>query len=197
METPAAEIPLPVLIAFLVAPQKTVAIGLLVDISTAKDRTVPVVPVLEKVRTSGIVAQAAAPIIRAGEQAVLIASLIGARAVSIVVIVPGLVDNRVVVDRIAISVVMLVPFAIMVFVLVLIAITVLVLILVAISILVFVLIPVLISIGITVAASTILGFVSSAVSNYAFRRTIGGAIPAVSVAITIRVASDLSAVTAI
>lgn len=49
METPAGEVPLPVLIAFLVAPQKTVAIGLLVDISTAKDRTVPVVPVLEKV----------------------------------------------------------------------------------------------------------------------------------------------------
>ncbi len=193
METAAAEIPLPVLIAFLVAPQKTVAIGLLVDISTAKDRTVPVVPVLEKMRTSGIVAYSAAPIICAGEQPVLIASAVGARAVSIVVIVPGLINNRVVIDGIAIAVatpilvVILVPFAITVFVFVLIAAA------IPISVLV------LVSIGITVAASTILGFVSIAVSNYAFGRTIGGgAISTVRAAITVRAASDLSgAVTAI
>jgi hypothetical protein len=130
----------------------------------------------------------------------LIASVVGARAVSIVFIVPGLVNNRVVVDRIRIavampiSVVMLIPFAITVFVFVLIAVAipiaitvlVLILILVAISILVFVLIPVLISISI-------------AVSNYAFGRTIGGgAISTVRTAITVRAASDLPrAVTAI
>ena len=34
------EIPLPILKAFLVASQETIAIGLLVDISIAKDRTV-------------------------------------------------------------------------------------------------------------------------------------------------------------
>jgi hypothetical protein len=109
-----------------------------------------------------------------------------------------------------ISVVMLIPFAITVFVFVLIAVAIpiaipifvliAVAIPIAIPIFVLVLILVLISIGITAAASTIPGFVSIAVSNYAFGRTIGGgAISAVRAAITVRAASDLSgaAVTAI
>jgi hypothetical protein len=96
-----------------------------------------------------------------------------------------------------ISVVMLIPFAITVFVFVFVLIA--VAIPIAIPIFVLVLILVLISIGITVAASTIPGFVSIAVSNYAFGRTIGGgAISTVRAAITVGAASDLSgAVTAI
>src|SRR5438094_10552768 len=98
METPAAEISLPVLIAFLVAPQEAIAIGLLVNISTAKDRAVPVMPVAEKVRTSGIVALSATTIISAGEQAVFIALLVAAQAERIVVVVAGFVNDRVVID---------------------------------------------------------------------------------------------------
>src|SRR6266550_681799 len=158
VENPTDEISLPVLIALRIAHQETVAIGLFVDVSPAKDRTVPELSVAEKMRTSRIVALSAASIISAGEQAIFIASLVGARAIGIVVIVAGFVDSSVVVDRVAsvaraISIVMLVQLTVTILVLILVFISVAITVLIA--VLVFVTILPLIPIPIFVAAPTL------------------------------------------
>jgi hypothetical protein len=98
MKKPAVEIPLPVPIALLITAQETVAIGLLVDISATKDRAIPIVPVLEKVRTFGVVALPASSIVGASEKAVLITTLVGVLTVPVAVVVAGCVSDRVVVD---------------------------------------------------------------------------------------------------
>jgi hypothetical protein len=83
----AAKIPLPVLVAFLVAAQKTVMICLLVRAAAAEDRkeTRSAVPV--EVRAFRIEALTTSPIAGAGQQAILVTPLIGVGAVPIVAIV--------------------------------------------------------------------------------------------------------------
>jgi len=78
VENPTAEVPLPILIAFLVASQETIAIGLLVGVSPAKDRAIAIGPILEEVRTPGIVRLSPASVVGSGKQAVFIASIVGA-----------------------------------------------------------------------------------------------------------------------
>jgi hypothetical protein len=48
VKKPADEVLLPVLVAFLIATQKTIAVSLPVDVSAAKDRTVTIGPVSVK-----------------------------------------------------------------------------------------------------------------------------------------------------
>src|ERR1700731_3619700 len=78
MENAAAEISLPILKAFLVSAQETIAIGLLINVSAAKDGAVAIGSTSEEVRTLGIVRLSAAAIVGSGKQAVLIASIVGA-----------------------------------------------------------------------------------------------------------------------
>src|SRR6266404_301046 len=160
VETSTAEIPLPILIAFLITSQETISIGPLIDVSAAKERAVPKGSTSEEVRTLGIVRLSAATIVGSGKQAIFVASIIGAEAISIVFVVPGFVSNRVVVDAVAIvspmtaivsiastisvSILMLIAFSVSV--LILIAVPVFVLILVAILVLILIAIPVLVTI---------------------------------------------------
>jgi len=78
VENAPAKIPLPILKAFLVPSQETVAIGLLVDISISKDGAVSVLPTPEKVRTVGIIRLSTPGIVGTCVQAVFIASIIRA-----------------------------------------------------------------------------------------------------------------------
>jgi hypothetical protein len=83
----ATKIPLPVLVAFLVAAQKTVTICLLVRVAAAEDRKETRVALPIEVRTVRIVALPASPIAGAGQQAILVTPLIGVGAVPIVAII--------------------------------------------------------------------------------------------------------------
>lgn len=78
VEDAPAEIPLPILKAFLVASQEAIAIGLLVSVSTAKDGAVSVEPIPEKMRTVGIIRLSATSVVGTRVQAVLITSVVGA-----------------------------------------------------------------------------------------------------------------------
>jgi hypothetical protein len=49
VKIPTGEVPLPVLVAFLIAAQKTIAVGLPIDISGPEDRAVAGRPTLEEV----------------------------------------------------------------------------------------------------------------------------------------------------
>jgi hypothetical protein len=109
-----ARVPLPVLVAFLVAAQKTVTICLLVRASATEDRreTRSAVPV--EVRAFRIEALTSSPIAGPGKQAILVTSLIGVGAVPIAAIVGGVVNPRASVGAVTIHIAGLtfVPFAI-------------------------------------------------------------------------------------
>jgi hypothetical protein len=78
MENASTEIPLPILKAFLIPSQETIAIRLLVDISISKDGAVSVLPIPEKVRTGGIIGLSSPGIVGTCVQAVFIASIVRA-----------------------------------------------------------------------------------------------------------------------
>src|SRR6266404_5278417 len=161
VETSTAEIPLPILIAFLITSQETISIGPLIDVSAAKERAVPKGSTSEEVRTLGIVRLSAATIVGSGKQAIFVASIIGAEAISIVFVVPGFVSNRVVVDAVAIvspmtaivsiastisvSILILVAISVLILIAIPVLVTILVLISVFVTILVFALVPIAIA----------------------------------------------------
>src|SRR5450759_5704410 len=103
MKTAATKVPLPILVAFLVAAQETVTIRLRVRVARAKDREETRVALLVEVRTIRIEALTASPIAGAGKQAILVTPFIGVGAVTIVAIVVGVVNPRVFVDAVAVS----------------------------------------------------------------------------------------------
>jgi hypothetical protein len=78
VEDAPAEIPLPILKAFLIASQEAIAIGLLVDVATTKDGAVSAEPIPEKVRTGGIVGLSAPSVVGTRVQAVFITSVVRA-----------------------------------------------------------------------------------------------------------------------
>jgi hypothetical protein len=110
MKIAAAKVPLPVLVAFLVAAEKTVTICLLVRASATEDRreTRSAVPV--EVRAFRIEALTSSPIAGPGQQAILVTPLIGVGAVPIAAIVGGVVNPRDFVCAVAIPI--LAPLAI-------------------------------------------------------------------------------------
>jgi hypothetical protein len=94
MKIAATEVPWPILVAFLVAAQKTVAISLLVRAAGAEDREETRVATLVEVRALRIEALTSPPIIGAREQTILVTTVIGVRAVLIGAIVRGVVKPR-------------------------------------------------------------------------------------------------------
>src|ERR1043165_8955310 len=98
-DTP-SEIPLPVPIAFIVTSQKAVAISLLICRTLSVGRVVTSYAAGKEVRAVRIVTLAAARVIGAGEQAILISAFIGALPVGVPVVVPFIIDGRVDVVRI-------------------------------------------------------------------------------------------------
>jgi hypothetical protein len=114
MKKAATKVPVPVLVAFLVAAQKTVTICLLVRAAAAEDRreTRSAVPV--EVRALRIEALTASPIAGAGKQTILVTSLIGVGAVLIVAIVVGVVNPRVSVGAVTIPLMLATTVAVLV-----------------------------------------------------------------------------------
>ena len=98
VKTPAAKISLPVRVSLLIAPEESVAIGLLVVPSNSKCPVVPVSSAPEEVRAPGIVTLPAAGVTSASKQAVAIAILVSTTTVTVVAIVFSCVSERVVVD---------------------------------------------------------------------------------------------------
>jgi len=78
VEDAPAEIPLPILKALLIASQEAITIGLLVNVSTAKDGAVSGAPIPEEVRTGGIIRLSATSVVGTRVQAVFIASVVRA-----------------------------------------------------------------------------------------------------------------------
>jgi hypothetical protein len=91
MKASAAEIVLVVLITLFVAAQKTIAISRAVRSRTAEDSQKPAGAMPVKVRAFRIVTLAAARIIRARVQTVLVTLVVRVRAITIVAIVRRLV----------------------------------------------------------------------------------------------------------
>src|SRR5712691_495469 len=134
VKTPAAKISLPVRISLLIASEESVAIGLLVDITSAKRHVVPVSSVLEEVRTPGIVALPAASVTSASKQAVAIAILVSTTTVTVVAIDFSRVNECVVVDLESMTIATPVPVTVLVVVTILVAVPVTITISVAIAI---------------------------------------------------------------
>ena len=104
MKTAAEKVSLPVLEAFLVAAQKTVAVGLTIRAAPTEDREETRVAVFVEVRTLRIIVLIASSIIGAGKQAIAVTPFIGVGTVSIAPVVRRVVNPRAFVDPVSMPV---------------------------------------------------------------------------------------------